>query len=76
MLSQKRLLLHVRPNYIYGRSNDINGGGARAKTGGQRESGETGDSSEEEDTQLRQCITLYTRILRKFSDSAYFVSLT
>ena len=35
-----------------------------------RESGETGDWREEEDTQWRQVITLYTRILRKF---AYFV---
>ena len=41
-----------------------------------RESGETGDSREEEDTQWRQVITLYTRILRQFADSAYFVSLT
>ena len=36
-------------------------------------SGETGDSREEEDTQWRQLITLYTRILRTFGDSAYFV---
>ena len=35
------------------------------------ESGETGDSREEEDTQWRQVITLYTRILRTFADSAY-----
>ena len=40
-----------------------------------RESGETGDSREE-DTQWRQVITLYTRILRTLADSAYFVSLT
>ena len=36
-----------------------------------RESGETGDSREEEDTQWRQVITLYTRILRTFADSAF-----
>ena len=41
-----------------------------------RESGETGDSREEEDTQWRQVITLYTRILRTLADSAYLVSLT
>ena len=37
------------------------------------ESWETGDSREEEDTQWRQALTLYTRILRTFADSAYFV---
>ena len=47
--------------------------GARAKTGDIRESGETRDSREEEDTQWRQVITLYTRILKTFADSAYFV---
>ena len=36
-----------------------------------RESGETGDSREEEDTQWRQVITLYTRILRIFAGSVY-----
>ena len=40
-----------------------------------RESGETGDSMEE-NTQWIQVITLYTRILRKCADSAYFVSIT
>ena len=38
-----------------------------------RESGETGDSMEE-NTQWMQVITLYTRILRICADSAYFVS--
>ena len=34
----------------------------------------TGDSREEEDTQWRQVITLYTRIiLRTFAGSAYYV---
>ena len=35
------------------------------------ESGETGDSREEEDTQWRQVIILYTRILRTLAGSAY-----
>ena len=71
------LLLHVRPDYIHSTSNDIPTDGARAKTGGDiRESRETGDSREEEDTQWRQVITLCTRILRTFADSAYLVSLT
>ena len=43
------------------------------KTGEIRESGETGDTREEEDTQWRQVSTLYTRILRTVADSAYFV---
>ena len=39
-----------------------------------RESGETGDSKEEEDTQWRQDISLYTIKLRTFlADSVYFV---
>ena len=43
------------------------------RLGDMSESGETGDSREEEDTQWRQVITLYTRILRTFAGSAYFV---
>ena len=71
-------LLCVRPNYIHSTSNDIHTDGTRARVrlGDIRESGETGDSREEEDTQWRQVITLYTRILRKCAHSAYFVSLT
>ena len=38
-----------------------------------RESWETGDSREEEDTQWRQVVTLYNRILRTFTGSVYFV---
>ena len=68
-----RLFLHVRPNYIHSTSDDIHTEGARAKTGGHSESGETGDSREEEDTQWRQVITLYTRIPRTFAGSAYFM---
>ena len=49
--------------------------GLGLRLGDIRESGETGDSREEEDTQWRQVITLYTRILRQFADSAYFTSL-
>ena len=45
----------------------------QVKTGEIRESGETGDTREEEDTQWRQVSTLYTRILRTVADSAYFV---
>ena len=51
------LLLHVRPNYILSTSNDIHTDGARAKTGGHkavRQSGETGDSREEEVGDIRQ----------------------
>ena len=68
------LLPRVRSNYIHSTSNDIHG--TRAKTGGHSESGETGDSREEEDTQWRQVITLYTRILRTFAGTAYFLSPT
>ena len=77
-----RLLLHVRPNYINGTYNHIHTDGARTRArlglrlGDIRESGETRDSGEEVDTQLRQVITLYTRTLRKCADSAYFMSLT
>ena len=38
-----------------------------------RGSGETGDSKEEEDTQWRQDISLYTIKLRMLADSVYFV---
>ena len=48
--------------------------GARPKTGGYKGIMGTGDSREEEDTQWRQVITLYTRILRTFADSAYLVT--
>ena len=47
--------------------------GLGLRLGDIRESGETGDSREEEDTQWRQVITLYTRILRTFAGSAHFV---
>ena len=73
-----RLLLHVRANYIHGTYNHIHTDGARTKArlvlrlGDIRESGETGDSGEEEDTQWGQVITLYTRVLRKCADSAHF----
>ena len=50
--------------------------GLGLRLGDIRESGETGDSREEKDTQWRLVITLYTRILKTFADSAYFVSLT
>ena len=78
-MEKKFGLLHVRPNDIHSTSNDIHTDWARAKglglgLGGIRESGETGDSREEEDTQWRQVITLYTRILRIFADSVYFVT--
>ena len=55
-------------------SNDIHTEGTRAgaRLGYLRESGETGDSGEEEDTQWRQVVTLYTRILRPVTDLAYF----
>ena len=43
--------------------------GLGLKLGDLRESGETGDSREKEDTQRRYVITLYTRILSKFFDS-------
>ena len=41
-----------------------------------RESWETGDSREEEDTQWRQVVTLYSRKIRIFADSVYFVRFT
>ena len=47
--------------------------GLPLRLGDIRESGKTGDLREEEDTQWRQVITLYTRILRTFGDSAYFM---
>ena len=50
--------------------------GLGLRLGDIRESEETGDSREEDDTQWRQVITLYTRIQRNFSDLAYFVRLT
>ena len=65
--------LSVKPNYIHSTSNDFTEMGLGLRLGDVRESWETGDSREEEDTQWRQVITLYTRILRTFVDSAYFV---
>ena len=47
--------------------------GPGLRLGDIRELGETGDSREEEDTQWRQVITLYTRILRTFADSSNFM---
>ena len=70
------LVTCVIPNYIHSTSNDIHTDGARAKIGDIRESGETGDSREKEDTQWTQVVTFYTRILRKFAGSAYFMGLT
>ena len=43
-------------------------GGLGLRLGDIRESGEAGDSREEEDTQWRQVVTYYTRILRTLAD--------
>ena len=51
---------------------EMDGARVTARTGGHRESGEKGESREEE-TQWRQVITLYTGILRTFAGSDYFV---
>ena len=69
------LFLYVRPNFIHSTSNDIHIDALRLglRLGDIRESGETGDSREEEDTQWKKVITLYTRIPRTFAESAYFM---
>ena len=77
--SIKWLFGSIRTNYIHITYNDIHTDGGRAiwlRLGDIRESWETRDSREEEDTQWRQVFTLYKRILRKFSDSVYFVRFT
>ena len=45
--------------------------GLGLRLGNIRESGETGDSREEQDTQWIEVITLYTRILRTFAGSVF-----
>ena len=71
-----RLLLHVRPNYSHSTSNDIDTDGARAraraKTGGYK--GIRGDTR----FKGRGGYPMETsyHFIRKFADSAYFVSLT
>ena len=47
----------IIPNYIHSTSNSIHRARLGLRLGDIRESGETGDSGEEEDTQWRQVIT-------------------
>ena len=72
-LSHSGIVSWVKPKYIHRTSNDIHRDVDVASCigpwlgVGQRESWEMGDSGEEEDTQWRQVISLYTRILITFA---------